>query len=115
MLNRLKYVLIRDLKTPSHIAERLIEVIAGYTEAGPAIALGGTGVIALPDAEDAHVLETALAGFADILVTANLKDFKRSRSTRVVLKDQYLVYSQPPKSPIRIVSPQLMWQWVREE
>jgi predicted nucleic acid-binding protein len=37
--------------------------------------LGGTGVIALRDVEDLHVLEIAIAGKADFLVTANFKDF----------------------------------------
>ena len=59
-----------------HDAEGLTELIASYAKEGPSLTLGGgVGVIPIHDAEDRHVLETAWAGGADILVTANLGDF----------------------------------------
>jgi hypothetical protein len=75
MLNRLRQVLERDLQVDHSTADFYIDAIQGYAQIGPApagpqLTLGGTGVIALQDTEDAHVLETALAGQADVLVTA---------------------------------------------
>jgi hypothetical protein len=42
---------------------------------GALLALGGTGLLSLKDTEDAHVLDTAIAGSTDSLATANFKDF----------------------------------------
>ncbi len=75
MLDRLAQVLARDLGYTRPDADRLVTLIASYAEDGPSLALGGVGVMPIPDAEDRHVLETAWAGEADILVTANLADF----------------------------------------
>ncbi len=50
-------------------------MITSYAKEGPSLTLGGVGVIPIHDVEDRHVLETAWAGRADILVTANLADF----------------------------------------
>ncbi len=50
-------------------------MIASYAKDGPSLTLGGVGVIPIHDMEDRHVLETAWAGQADMLVTANLTDF----------------------------------------
>jgi predicted nucleic acid-binding protein len=75
MLERLRVVLARDLGFSDHDAARLAELIASYAKEGPSLTLGGVGVIPIRDTEDRHVLETAWAGGADILVTANLGDF----------------------------------------
>lgn len=75
MLERLRIVLIRDLDFAETEAWRLTELIASYAKDGPTLTLGGVGVIPIHDMEDRHVLETAWAGQADLLVTANLTDF----------------------------------------
>ena len=75
MLERLRTVLIRDLGFADADAYRLTELIASYARDGPSHARGGVGVIPIHDVEDQHVLETAWAARADILVTANLADF----------------------------------------
>ncbi len=75
MLERLRTVLTRDFGFADTDAYRLTELIASYAKDGPSLTLGGVGVIPIHDVEDRHVLETAWAGQADILVTANLADF----------------------------------------
>jgi predicted nucleic acid-binding protein len=75
MLERLKLVLVEPLQFDPADAAALTDAIAGYAHMGPSLTLGGVGVIPLQDTEDRHVLETAWAGSADILVTANLEDF----------------------------------------
>lgn len=74
MILRLQAVLLR-LTGDMALAEQLSTAIAAYAQQGPSLTLGGVGVIPMDDVEDLHVLETALAGRADILVTHNLEDF----------------------------------------
>lgn len=78
MLERLRTVLTRDLGFMDADAIRLTELIASYAKDGPSLTLGGVGVIPIHDLEDQHVIETAWAGQADILVTANLADFSET-------------------------------------
>jgi predicted nucleic acid-binding protein len=75
MLERLWTVLVRDLGFSQRDAARLAELVASYAKDGPSLTVGGVGVIPIHDTEDLHVLETAWAGKADILATANLDDF----------------------------------------
>lgn len=85
MLNRFATVLTRDFKVALPDAEALAEVIAQFARAqhgrttpaggGPLLVLGGTGVMAMRDEEDRYVLETAIAGQADYLITENMSDF----------------------------------------
>jgi len=75
MLERLARVLVDQLGFDRFEAAELTGAIAGYAETGPSLTLGGVGVIPITDTEDRHVLETAWAGEADILATANLSDF----------------------------------------
>lgn len=83
MLERLKLVLIGQLQFDPADATALTNAIAGYAHMGPSLTLGGMGVIPLQDTEDRHVLETAWAGSAEILVTANLEDFLHGRDETV--------------------------------
>lgn len=87
MLNRLREVLAR-FEFGVAEADRLIQVIATIARDGPSLTLGGVGVLPLDDEEDRHVLETALAGGADMLVTQNLKDFV-SHDARALVADRY--------------------------
>jgi hypothetical protein len=85
MLTRLRTVLEVDWKVARGTVDLVIEAIAGYARLGaagtaPHLTLGGTGLIPIRDAEDAHVLDTALAGQAHLLVTANFDDFITARS-----------------------------------
>jgi hypothetical protein len=75
MLERLKIVLARDLGFSDRDAARAVDLIANYAKDGPSLTVGGLGVIPIHDLEDRYVLETAWAGQADWLVTANIPDF----------------------------------------
>jgi hypothetical protein len=79
MLDRLEHVLEHKLGLGSRLARERRDLIAGFASlgpaGGPALTLGGLGTMPMLDVEDRHVLETARAGRADWLVTANLRDF----------------------------------------
>jgi predicted nucleic acid-binding protein len=116
MLNRLRKVLVQDLKVSTQTADLYIGTIAAYAHLGamgasPQLTLGGTGVIPLRDTEDAHVLETVSAGQANFLITANFKDFI-SKETEVVIPGQHAVYRGPDRG-FQIVHPYLMMDWLR--
>lgn len=83
MLERLKLVLVEQLQFDLTEATALTDAIAGYAHMGPSLTLGGVGLIPLQDTEDRHVLETAWAGSAKILVTANLEDFVHGQDETV--------------------------------
>jgi hypothetical protein len=111
MINRLRKVYVQDLGVPSNIAESLLGAIVGYAAVGPSgtsptLTLGGTGVVPLTDTEDAHVLETCLAGQAHILVTANFKDFL-SNDTEVLEAERVAIYHHP-KGDLLIAHPYIM-------
>jgi hypothetical protein len=85
MLMRLRKVLAADWGVPRPRADAAVEAIAQYARlgakgTGPHLTLGGTGLLPLRDIEDAHVLDTALAGRAHLLVTANFDDFVTRKS-----------------------------------
>lgn len=116
MLNRLRQALVKDLQVDHSAADLYVDAIRGYAQLGPAgagpqLTLGGTGVLALPDTEDAHVLETALAGQADVLVTANFSDFI-SNDTQIILPDRHALYTAPAHQ-VQIVHPYLIMNWLR--
>jgi predicted nucleic acid-binding protein len=115
MLERLSSVLIERLNVSRLVTESYIQAIQEYAELGSLrgtqLPLGGTGVIALRDVEDRHVLETALAGYASALVTMNLKDFSSS-NTRIIDPERHLIYNAPHYS-FHIINPFLMMDWIR--
>jgi predicted nucleic acid-binding protein len=115
MLNHLRLVLIRKLCIPESDVDLYISAIEGYTHLGPSgrmpqISLGG-GVIALQDSEDAHVLETALAGKATILVTSNFRDFI-SNDTKIIVAERHAIHYSPAHT-FHIVHPFLIIDWIR--
>lgn len=111
MLNRLQTVLLR-LGIDAQTALSYIDTIRAYTTLSPSITLGGTGIIPLQDEEDLHVLETALAGRADFLITANFQDFLGKETQAIIPKRHYI--SHFPDLNIQIVHPYQMMQWLRE-
>ena len=110
MLNRLHAVLVR-LGIDENNALGYIDVIRAYGNLSPSLTLGGTGIIPLQDEEDRHVLETALAGNADFLITANFKDFL-GKETQMLISERHYRYSAPDQL-LEIVHPYLMMEWIR--
>jgi hypothetical protein len=114
MLEALADVLVRKLAYPRDDAALLTDIIAAYASEGPVptppLITLGTGFIPFADEhdiaraianrmsrrdkplfdeieDDRHVLTTALAGRADILVTANIRDFIRGPTIRLARTD----------------------------
>lgn len=122
MLNRLSSVLKDKLGISVPVAEEYVDRIREFAEIGPSgcgpqLTLGGTGVIGLKDQEDAHVLETALAGRASVLVTSNFKDFicdSTFNQVSIIEPNKQAIY-RTPKHAFCIVQPQIMMQWVRSD
>lgn len=117
MLNRLRKVLEVDLKVSPERAAAFVQSLVSYAELGaerlnPLLTLGGTGVLPMPDEEDAHVLETAIAGRAGFVVTSNLVDFTFAGS--VVLVPGRIVEYNGPSGRILIPHPFEMAQWIRQ-
>lgn len=111
MIQRLQKVLKRDLKVDATVADLYLETIVGFAQLAPQVTLGGTGILPLRDTEDAHVLETAVAGRATVLVTANFKDFLAA-DTRIIIPDRHCLYFSPVHQ-VHIVHPYLMMDWLR--
>lgn len=87
MLDRFEDVLVRALGVDPEAARERRDLVAAFASLGPvgrpSLTLGGTGTVPMIDAEDAHVADTALAGRADWLVTANLRDFVEPSRARL--------------------------------
>jgi predicted nucleic acid-binding protein len=113
MLDELKSVIVEHLRLTSDTADAYVSAIEGYARLGTQLTLGGTGVIALKDTEDAHVLETAIAGKADFIVTANFKDFIVRRDTKIEIPDRHGIFSSAAHS-LQIVHPSLMFTWLKQ-
>lgn len=111
MLNRLRLVLEKDLQVSQTAADLYVDTIRGYAQLGPQLTLGGTGVIPLRDTEDAHVLETTVAGRATVLVTANFRDFV-SNDTYIIVPQRHAIHVSPAHR-FPIVHPYLMMDWLR--
>ncbi len=114
MLNRLQQVLETQpkLKVLSKDASNYIDVIRGYAQLSPSLTLGGMGIIPLSDDEDQHVLETAKAGKAQMLITANFKDFL-VKDVEFILSNQHGIYRSPVHC-FHIVHPYLAISWFDE-
>ena len=117
MLNRLRQVLVQKLQVSTPTAERYLETITAYAQLGamdasPQLTLGGTGIVPIRDSEDAHVLETAISGKAQVLVTANFKDFI-TKNTEIILPQRHAI-QLTPDCGFQIVHPYLFMEWIRE-
>jgi predicted nucleic acid-binding protein len=112
MLDELKSVIVEHLGLNIETADAYVSAIEEYAKLGAQLTLGGTGVIGLRDTEDAHVLETAIAGKADFLVTANFKDFIVDQDTKIEILDRHAIYYSSAHS-LQIVHPYLMLEWIR--
>lgn len=110
MLNRLEKVLVKDLQVSPLKAQMYLRSIESYTLESPQLTLGGTGVVPLYDLEDAHVLETVIAGKAQVLVTANFRDFI-DKNVQVVQKNRHGIY-RSANFQCHIVHPYLMMRWL---
>lgn len=115
MLNRLQFVLQNDPKLAAFQddAVAFIELIITYAQLSPQLTLGGTGIIPLDDEEDRHVLETAIAGKATVLVTANFKDFL-FKDVQIIVPERHCIYLSPIHS-LHIVHPFLMINWLNKK
>jgi PIN domain len=118
MLDRLERVLVRVLAVDPETARERRELIAAFASLGPAggpsLTLGGAGTMPMIDAEDAHVLDTALAGRADWLVTANLRDFAAPSRAQVKVhgvRDGLVVLSAAT-SRLLVLDPRLAAAWI---
>jgi PIN domain len=116
MLTRLRKVLVDDWEVDPSLAEAYTAVITGYARLGPAgvapyLLLGGTGVMPLRDSEDAHVLEVAMAGLTDVLVTRNFGDFTNYRTD--VLVPGRVALHHGVGHDVVIADPRDMLTWVR--
>jgi predicted nucleic acid-binding protein len=112
MLDELRSVITEHLKLSPETAETYVSTIEAYAKLGAQLTLGGTGIIGLRDKEDAHVLETAVGGRAEFLVTANFKDFIVDRDTKIEIPDRHAIYYSSAHS-LQIVHPYLMVEWLR--
>jgi predicted nucleic acid-binding protein len=115
MLGRLRKVLETDWGIGREIVDPFLDAIVAIARSGPAgtppyPVLGGVGVMPLRDAEDAHVLETAIAGQAGILATANFDDFLVPR-VRIVMP-RLLARHRWPGGEIVIAHPSIVAGWL---
>jgi predicted nucleic acid-binding protein len=107
MIDELNSVIVEHLGLSTETAVAYTSAIEEYTKLGMQLTLGGTGVLPMKDTEDAHVLETAIAGRADFIITANFKDFIIDRDTKIEIPDRLAVYYSSAHS-LQIIHPYLM-------
>lgn len=117
MLDRLRRVLAEQLHIPDDVVEASIDAIHLMAALGPErrpphLLLGATGVLPLPDAEDAGVLQVALAARAHILATANLADFISS-DMEILVPDEVGIHRAPDYELV-VAMPQRVAGWLRE-
>ena len=117
MLSRLRAVFENAFRVPRLEVDVQIEDIAGFARLGaagqaPYVLLGGTGLMPLRDTEDAHVLDTAVAGDAHVLATFNFDDFLSYRTEEVV--PGRIAIHAGPRRRLLIAHPSVAVRWVRE-
>jgi hypothetical protein len=117
MLTRLRKVLEENLGVVRPEADSQLRTIASYARLGPSghapyVLLGGTRMMPLRDDEDVHVLDTAIAGDAHVLATANFRDFISYRTE--ILKPERIAIHHGPKRPLIIAHPFEVVRWTRE-
>jgi hypothetical protein len=113
MLGRLNLVLRDALGFPESAAESLTDAIVGYAEAGPSLTLGGVGVLPIHDPEDRHVLETAWAGKATALVTADFGGFLGADAD--IVAPGRLARLRRAGQVLHLIHPYPMAAWLRGE
>jgi predicted nucleic acid-binding protein len=109
MLNTLELVMKRlpELAAAAEMARDQVEAAAGsgYLREPPSIVLGGSAAYPLLDPEDADVLNAAMAGRADLLVTSNLIDFIHGPKART--DTEILSYKDGAADVVRLNHPRL--------
>ena len=117
MLDRLALVLMREFQVEADAAETLARAIGSVASFGPAgdhpHAVVGGGVYPLRDEEDRHVLEVAVAGEADLLVTANMADFETADILKIGDDARIRLYPRPGQTTLVIAHPDLARDWLR--
>jgi len=117
MLERLALVLTREFQVEADAAETLVRAMGSVASLGPAgdhpHAVIGGGVYPLRDEEDRHVLEVAVAGEADLLVTANMADFESADIRKVGDGARLRLYPRPGRATLVIAHPDHARNWLR--
>ena len=116
MLDRPALVLTREFQVEADAAEtlaRAIGSVASFEPAGdhPHAVVGG--VYPLRDEEDRHVLEVAVAGEADLLVTANMADFETADILKIGDDARIRLYPRPGQATLVIAHPDQARDWLR--
>jgi len=109
ILDRLALVLMREFQVEKEAAETLVRAIGGVASFGlagdhPHVLVGG-GVYPMRDEEDRHVLEVAVAGKADLLVTATVADFEMADIVKVGDGTRIQLHPRPAHTTLVIVRP----------
>jgi hypothetical protein len=89
----------------------LADAISSYAEQGPSLTLGGAGVIPIHDREDRHVLETAWAGGASVLVTVDFRGFLSADGE--VLVEGQLAKLRQASQVLYLIHPFTFAAWLR--
>jgi hypothetical protein len=118
MLDRLALVLVRDFSVDSAAADAAVRAIGAIASLGPAgdypyVVVGG-GVYPIRDTEDRHVLEVAVAGQADVLVTANMADFDMDTIEKVGSGSEVRICAIAGRPPLVIAHPDCVRRWLRD-
>ena len=117
MLDRLAAVFVRDFDMSPSLADAVVQNIAAIPLFGPAeehphVVVGGS-VYPMADEEDRHVLEVAVAGRADVLATANLRDFGMGDIEMVGDGTRIRIYAPPGHRGLVIAHPDHVCAWLR--